>query len=128
MQSMMSKPEEGVYVIATTNNPHCLKEAMLDRFPYKIFLSLPVGKEQEAVWRRVRTGRHYPRRKWYKMACPAVLLLTPAKKVKTYGFASKEAIQRLVKSKVVDDMKYRELAATIGDDVADYRALEEEHA
>ena len=127
MQSVMSKPEEGVYVIATTNNPHYLKEAMLDRFPYKIFFPLPVGKEQEAVWRQYAPeGITSEEMVQDGLSCRTIA--HACEKAKTYGFASKEAIQRLVKSKVVDDMKNRELATTIGDDVADYKALEEEHA
>lgn len=127
MQSVMSRPEEGVYVIATTNNPHYLKEAMLDRFPYKLFFPLPVGKEQEAVWKQYAPEGITPEEMVQDgLSCRTIA--HACEKAKTYGFASKEAVQRLVGSKVVDDAKYKELAATIGDDVADYKALEEEHA
>lgn len=127
MQSVMSKPEEGVYVIATTNNPHYLKEAMLDRFPYKLFFPLPIGKEQEAVWKQYSPEGISPEEMVQEgLSCRTIA--HACEKAKTYGFASKDAIQRLVRSKLVDDSKYRELAANIGDDVADYKALEEEHA
>lgn len=123
IQSVMSRPEEGVYVIATTNNPHYLREAMLDRFPYKLFFPLPSREEQEAVWKKYLPTDITPETMIREgISCRAIA--QACEKAKTYGFPSQDAIQRLIRSKNSNNSAYQELAKEIGDDVADYQSLE----
>ena len=41
MQSVLSRPIDGVYVVATTNNPQFLRQTMIDRFMFKLYFGFP---------------------------------------------------------------------------------------
>ncbi len=45
LNSVLSRPIEGVYFFITTNTPHLLNETTLTRFGYKVFYELPDEKE-----------------------------------------------------------------------------------
>lgn len=127
MQSILSKPEEGIFLIATTNNPHYLKDAMLDRFEYKLWFPLPTNKEQEAVWAKYLPKGISPK----EMVQEGLSCRTIARacgKAKTFGFDTKAAIWRLAAGHQQNDEPYQELAEHVGDDVADYLKLEEKNA
>lgn len=122
MQSIFSKPEEGVYLIATTNSPDYLKDAMLDRFPFKLYFSLPKGQEQEAVWKKYLPADIAPAQMVQEgLSCRAIA--NACMKTQTYGIVTPEAVNRLLTGKQYDDSQYKALAEKIGDDVRDYRSI-----
>ncbi|HLC56078.1 MAG TPA: AAA family ATPase [Candidatus Nanoarchaeia archaeon] len=51
LQSKLSKPIEGVYVIGTVNRPDRIGDAFTDRFVHRLFFGMPSKEEQEAIWR-----------------------------------------------------------------------------
>lgn len=99
IQSVLSKPEDGVYVIATTNNPHYLKDAMLDRFLFKLFFHLPHGAEQEAVWTKY-LPEGIPSGEMVLDGLSCRTIADACRKATTYGHASKDSIKRLVAGKI----------------------------
>jgi len=50
LESRLSKPIDGVYIIATLNNPEETKRSFLDRFLHKLYFDMPTHDEQEAIW------------------------------------------------------------------------------
>ncbi len=122
MQSIFSKPEEGIYLIATTNNPHYLKDAMLDRFPFKLYFPLPVGSEQKAVWKKYLPANINPAQMIQEgLSCRAIA--QACMKADTYGKVTPDAVNRLLSGKQFDDSQYKTLADKIGDDVKDFRSI-----
>jgi transitional endoplasmic reticulum ATPase len=51
LQSKLSKPIDGVYIIGAVNKPDKLNPPFLDRFIHKIYFPLPTQEEQKAVWK-----------------------------------------------------------------------------
>ena len=122
MQSIFSKPEEGVYLIATTNNPQYLKDAMLDRFPFKLYFPLPIESEQEAIWRKYLPAEINPAGMIQEgLSCRTIA--NACMKAQTYGVVTPETGGRLLVGKKFDDSEYIALADKIGDDVKDYCAI-----
>lgn len=122
LQSVLSKQEEGVYLIATTNNPHFLKDGMLDRFLYKLFFNTPSGKEQEAVWAKYLPCGIKPE-EMMQAGISCRTIKNACQKAQTYGFPTQEAISNLIRNKQIKTDQYIELSKTIGDDVADYKTV-----
>jgi transitional endoplasmic reticulum ATPase len=50
LQSVLSKPIPGVYLIGITNRPDTATAPFLDRFPWKLYFPLPSPETQRLVW------------------------------------------------------------------------------
>ncbi len=50
LQSVLTKPPEGVYIMATDNDPQLLTGAFADRFQYKLFFGMPDEENQKRIW------------------------------------------------------------------------------
>ena len=121
MQSILSKPIEGVYIVATTNNPQYLREVMLDRFAYKLYFGLPSKDESKALLRKhIPAGIDIGNIKCESASCRDIV--SACQKAQTYGALSPEKISQLLKNSR-DETGYMKLVQAIGDDVMDYAKL-----
>jgi transitional endoplasmic reticulum ATPase len=50
IQSVLSKPIEGVYLIGTMNNPQNISPAFRRRFAHKLYFPFPDAATQKAIW------------------------------------------------------------------------------
>ncbi len=50
LQSKLSRPLEGVYIIGTVNNPDEIRGAFVDRFPHKLYFGMPTEEQQRQIW------------------------------------------------------------------------------
>jgi hypothetical protein len=95
---------------------------MLDRFPFKLYFSLPTGKEQEALWKKYLPADIAPAQMVQDgLSCRTIA--NACLKAQTYGAVTPETVNRLLIGKQYDDSQYKALAEKIGDDVKDYRAI-----
>ncbi|MGV8162415.1 MAG: AAA family ATPase [Candidatus Nanoarchaeia archaeon] len=126
LQSVLSRPPEGVYIIATENKPEFLNGPFMDRFIHKIFFGMPSTEEQMALWN------------FYAPEADAAKLveakgdLSPrdinyaVKRVNNYGFPlSTEMLSHLIKQYPNYKDEYKTIVENIGDSIRDYKTLKE---
>lgn len=128
LQSVLSRPPEGVYIIGTTNNPEFLQGPFMDRFIHKLFFGMPSKEEQVLLWGTYAPGIDAEKiaEKNSSLSCRDIAYA--AKRVKDYGLEpSIEAFERLVASipKSAEHALYDKITKNIGDGVADYKALKD---
>jgi transitional endoplasmic reticulum ATPase len=122
MQSVFSKPIDGVWVIATTNNPQFLRPVMIDRFMFKLYFGLP-GKDEI----RQLLKKYLPEKinlddikLEHPVSCRDVW--SAGNKAKTYGVDDPKGISSFLNITRGEE-DYKKVIGQIGDDVADYKAL-----
>ncbi len=128
LQSVLSRPPEGVYIIGTTNNPEFLQGPFMDRFIHKLFFGMPSKEEQILLWGTYASGIDTKKitEKNSGLSCRDIAYA--AKRVKDYGLEpSIEAFEQLVASipKAAEQVLYEKITKNIGDGVADYKALKD---
>ena len=60
LNSVLSRPIDGVYFFMTTNTPHLLNETILTRFPYKAFFDLPTEREIKSYLEKEKIEGLFP--------------------------------------------------------------------
>jgi transitional endoplasmic reticulum ATPase len=128
MQSILSRPPEGVYIVATDNNPEFLHGPFMDRFIHKIYFGMPSEEEQKAIWKL-----YAPEIDPTSLVRGAELsgrdIAHATKKVLDYGLKPEVNIFAKMLSKKQspdpDTKNYQSVCKNIGDSVADFRALRE---
>jgi len=126
MQSILSRPPEGVYIVATDNNPDFLQGPFVDRFVHKIYFGMPSEAEQKAIW-TLYVPEIDPRElvKDSQLSCRDIAYAV--KRVNDFGIKKpsvkvfKEIIKKI--SSHSDLRSYQEVLKEIGDSVSDYRVL-----
>ncbi len=125
LQSVLSRPPEGIYIVATDNNPDFLRGPFMDRFIHKLFFGMPTREEQLLLWRQyapgVDAGKLVDIRD--RLSCRDIAYA--CQRVKDYGLApSVEVFAKLIEGMPQEEMnKYESVVKEIGDGVRDYRAL-----
>jgi transitional endoplasmic reticulum ATPase len=129
LQSVLSRPPEGVYIIGTDNNPDFLRGPFMDRFIHKLFFGMPSKEEQVALWNMYAPGIDSQAlvNMNDKLSCRDIANAT--KRIRDYGItpsvdAYKKIVECIPKS---DENQYKNIIEQIGNGVADYRALKEFH-
>lgn len=51
LQSKLSRPIEGVFIIGTVNRPDLLGKAFIQRFTHRLYFGMPSVDEQKEIWR-----------------------------------------------------------------------------
>lgn len=128
MQSILSRPPEGVYIVATDNNPEFLRGPFVDRFVHKLYFGMPSEEEQTAIW-----GLYIPDIDPTSLVQGAQLsgrdIAHAAKRVADYGLKpSVEIFAKMLGNMQRTDPdaeKYQSVRQSIGDSVTDYRSLKE---
>ena len=127
LQSVLSRPPEGVYIIGTDNNPDFLRGPFIDRFIHKFYFGMPSKEEQLLLWSAYAPGIDAEKIVAIndKLSCRDIA--NACKRVNDYGIKpSLEAFERLVKNIPAEDEKgYDEVRKQVGDGVRDYRALKD---
>ena len=126
LQSVLSRPPEGVYILATDNNPDFLRGPFIDRFIHRLYFGMPSNDEQLLLW-----GKYAPEADAEKLvsvnnnlSCRDVAYA--CQRIKDYGAENLEAYERIIKNISKNDAgKYKTLVNEIGDSVADYKMLKE---
>ncbi|MFH1637723.1 MAG: ATP-binding protein [Candidatus Woesearchaeota archaeon] len=125
MQSVLSRPPEGVYIIGTDNNPDFLRAPFIDRFIHKLYFGMPSAEEQEAIWKLyapevdarelVKCNDH--------LSCRDIFYA--CKQAKDYGQElNVRVLKTLVKGIINnDEAKYGGVIKDIGDSVMGYKAI-----
>lgn len=125
LQSVLSRPPEGVYIIGTDNNPDFLRGPFVDRFIHKLYFGMPSKEEQLLLWQAYASGVDAEKIVAVndKLSCRDVA--NACKRVNDYGIKpSLEAFEELVKNVPVEnEKKYDVVIKRVGDGVRDYRAL-----
>lgn len=125
LQSVLSRPPEGVYIIGTDNNPDFLRGPFVDRFIHKLYFGMPSKEEQLLLWSAYAPGVDTEKIVAVndKLSCRDIAYA--CKRVDDYGIKpSLEAFEELVKNvPVEDEKKYDDVIKQVGDGVRDYRAL-----
>lgn len=123
LQSKLSKPIEGVYMIGTMNRPDLINDTFVQRFPHRLYFGMPSPTEQEAIWRK-----YLPSGIEAKALVEANGKLTgrniahAAHVVKDYGLEpSVEIYKQLIANiKPAEGIDYEEIRNQVGDAVRDY--------
>jgi SpoVK/Ycf46/Vps4 family AAA+-type ATPase len=127
LQSVLSRPPEGVYIIGTDNNPEFLRGPFMDRFIHKLFFGMPSKEEQLALWKVYAPSIDATQlvKANDQLSCRDIA--NAAKRINDYGIAQTvEAYKRIVEHIPKNGQDtYKDIITNIGDGVADYRALKE---
>jgi len=126
LQSVLSRPPEGVYIVATDNNPEFLKGPFTDRFVHRLYFGLPSEDEQRAIWQLYAPDVDpEPLTKDRQLSPRDIVHVT--KRAADYGIKpSAEVFAHMLESlqgEAQDAERYREVRKEIGDSVTDYGAL-----
>lgn len=127
LQSVLSRPPEGVYILATDNNPGFLRGPFMDRFIHKLYFGMPGREEQTALWKQYAPGIEAERLVAINSSLSCRDIAYACQRVRDYGIEpSIDAFERLIKGIQPSDIKmYEQVAKEIGDGVRDYQALKE---
>jgi len=126
LQSVLSRPPEGVYIIGTDNNPDFLKGPFIDRFVHKLFFGLPTREEQLLLWSLYASEVDAEKLVTVndKLSCRDIV--HACKKIENYGLPKTfEVFERIIQGipEDQDSRKYEQVIKLIGDDVRDYQAI-----
>jgi len=127
LQSVLSRPPAGVYILATDNNPDFLRGPFMDRFIHKLYFGMPDREEQIALWQmyapEVDAEKLVDAND--KLSCRDIA--HACQRVKEYGLApSLPVFQKLVAGIPSENTnRYNKVVQEIGDGVRDYQALKE---
>lgn len=127
LQSVLSRPPEGVYILATDNNPDFLRGPFMDRFVHKLYFGMPGREEQVSLWNQYAPGIEAGRLVEVNGNLSCRDIAYACQRVKDYGIEpSVEVFERLIKGIQPDDSKkYGQVVKEIGDGVKDFQALKE---
>lgn len=122
MQSALSRPIDGVYVIATTNNPQFLRQTMIDRFMFKLYFGFPGENEVRDLLKAYLPDRVKPEdiKLDHKVSCRDIA--AAGMKATTYDITDPDRISAFLNIPRSDE-GYEEIIKVIGDDVNDYKLL-----
>ena len=123
LQSKLSKPIEGVYMIGTMNRPDLINDTFVQRFPHRLYFGMPNPTEQEAIWRK-----YLPNGIEAKALVEANGKLTGRNiahadlVVRDYGLEPSVEIYRNLIANIqsADGIGYEEIRNQVGDSVRDY--------
>lgn len=125
MQSVLSRPPEGVYIIGTDNNPDFLQGPFMDRFIHKLYFGMPSEEEQKQIWKQ-----YLPEINPEELVKDATLscrdIVNSVKRIKDYGLeVNVEVLKQVIKniSSKGETKKYQSILQEIGDSVQDYISL-----
>ncbi|MBI5066164.1 AAA family ATPase [Candidatus Woesearchaeota archaeon] len=126
MQSVLSRPPQGVYIIGTDNNPDFLRGPFMDRFVHKLYFGKPTEKDQLALWKKyapkVNAKQLLKIRK--DLSCRDIAYT--CKRITEFGAElNLETIRKMIRGIPEDEdvKKYEEVIKEVGDGVEDYRRL-----
>lgn len=124
MQSLLSRPPEGIHIIATDNDPRFLKGPLTDRFIHRLYFPMPSEGEQGAIWRS-----HVPDidpKELTKEGLSCRDIAYAVKRVKDFGLKpSVETLKGMIEGIRPDpDIGgYGAVVKCIGDSVSDFKRL-----
>jgi SpoVK/Ycf46/Vps4 family AAA+-type ATPase len=125
LQSVLSRPLEGVHLIGTDNNPNFLKGPFVDRFVHKLYFGMPSSEEQKAIWMFEAPEADADRLAEEKNNLSCRDISYACKQARDYGLElTTEVLSKLVEdiSNTAED--YSGIISEIGDSVANYRKVE----
>ena len=125
LQSVLSRPPEGVYVIGTDNSPEFLKGPFADRFIHRLYFGMPTSEEQTSLWGAYAPGIDAQRLVGANSELSCRDIANACRRVREYGVPlSVESLTAIVGHVPHEDTRrYDEVIRELGDGVADYRAL-----
>lgn len=128
LQSRLSQPIEGVYVLGTVNRPDMLNGTFRDRFVHKLYFGMPSAAEQEDIW-NIYLPEEMDAKALVsvndKLSCRDIE--RTHKMIIDYGIKPEvEVYKHLIESiKQEKDVDYNTLRDLIGDSVRDYTRIKE---
>ena len=126
LQSKLSRPIDGVYIIGTVNRPDQMGKTFLDRFTHKLYFPMPTLEEQLAIW-QVYLPKGIDARSLVKInaglscrdiaRCQRIAL--------DYGLEPTQAVFEKMVTGVASDasVDYSKTVKETGDSVADYKSV-----
>jgi SpoVK/Ycf46/Vps4 family AAA+-type ATPase len=127
LQSVLSRPPEGVYIIGTDNNPEFLRGPFMDRFIHKLFFGMPNEEEQKALWNMYAPGIDAEALVQVNKELSGRDIANASKRIRDYGITpSVDVYKKVIQGIPAGDAnQYKSIIEHIGDGVQDYRALKE---
>ncbi|MEK6816654.1 MAG: ATP-binding protein, partial [Nanoarchaeota archaeon] len=126
LQSVLSRPSEGVYLIGTDNNPHFLRGPFVDRFVHRLYVGMPSPEEQGAIWSHYAPDADATALVQARADLSGRDISYACKQAHDYGLELRtEVLARLVAGIANPSEDYSAVVRHIGDSVASYRAVRE---
>ncbi len=126
LQSVLSRPPEGVYIIATDNNPNFLRGPFMDRFIHKLYFGMPTKDEQVSLWEMYAPTLDSNELVDVNDNLSCRDIAYACKRADDYGLKpSVEVFKRLLGSMPKNQDNYDHVVKEIGDGVQDYNALKD---
>ena len=126
LQSVLSRPPEGIYILATDNNPSFLRGPFMDRFIHRLYFGMPTREEQVLLWKKYAPELDSEKLVEVndKLSCRDIAYT--CQRIKDYGLTENfEAFKKLIEGIPADDTNYDKVIQEIGDGIRDYKALKE---
>ncbi len=127
LQSKLSNPIEGVYIIGTVNRPDLLNDTFKERFSHRLYFGYPSINDQERIWKiYLPEGKKDLARELItenaEVSCRSIARTQQI--VSDYGLESNfEVYQSLIKDSKIDRGASKQVREQLGDSVADYRNI-----
>jgi transitional endoplasmic reticulum ATPase len=126
LQSKLSQPIEGVYIVGTVNRPDLINGTFRDRFIHKLYFGMPTPEDAVEIWKK-----YLPENidaKVVASANPNISCRDIARTnvlISDYGIKPTEEIYcNLVKEiSYEDEVDYEEIRKEVGDSVQDYEKV-----
>ena len=128
LQSVLSRPPEGVYILATDNNPDFLRGPFMDRFVHKLYFGMPTREEQNMLWNAYAPELDAEKLLEVNAKLSGRDIAYACQRVRDYGLSPDvNILSRLIQNipQETDSKKYEAVVKEIGDCVTDYRTLKE---
>ncbi|MBI5065007.1 AAA family ATPase [Candidatus Woesearchaeota archaeon] len=128
LQSVLSRPPEGVYIFATTNNPEFLRGPFRERFIHKIFFPNPTEQEQLLLWKKYAPEADAEALVMVRSDLSCRSIAHACQKLKDYGIEqNSDVLSKVITSlpKPKEEKDWKEVLTEVGDGIQEYRALKE---
>lgn len=127
LQSVLSRPPEGVYILATDNNPNFLRGPFMDRFIHRLYFGAPTKEEQILLWNKYAPEINAERLVEINDNLSCRDIAHTCQRIKDYGLTNNfDAFKKLIEGIPKEDIRrYDDVIKEIGDGIRDYRSLKE---
>jgi transitional endoplasmic reticulum ATPase len=125
LQSRLSKPIPGVYIVGTMNRPDIINGTFIDRFVHKLYFAMPTPEEQVEVWKKYAPAMDAESLVSYnnKLSCRQIARATDM--IKDYGLKPSMEVYKNIISQFenVEDVDYARIVEKVGDSVKSYASI-----